>query len=33
MHAVFDRIGTILEASGMGLTDIIKINGFITEPQ
>lgn len=31
MHAVFDRIATILEASGMGLTDIIKINGFITE--
>jgi 2-iminobutanoate/2-iminopropanoate deaminase len=30
MNAVFDRIATILEASGMGLTDLVKINGFIT---
>lgn len=31
IHVVFDRIATILEASGMSLNDLIKINGYITD--
>jgi 2-iminobutanoate/2-iminopropanoate deaminase len=31
IHAVFDRVATILEASGMNLTDLVKINGYITD--
>jgi 2-iminobutanoate/2-iminopropanoate deaminase len=31
VERTFDRISTILEAGGMALTDIVKVNGFISD--